>query len=119
MESAPRMGNSQERGAETIPTMEEVLFELGKYCENPKIKRELRDETGIYVLEVEGQSKTNPGENVECTYQRKGTFPNKDGSRNESSATEIHILSFKDGDVVGADNVAGYNHDTNQWEEKS
>lgn len=96
---------------EYIPTREEVLLEIEKLCKNPAIKRELRDEKGIYLLEVQEESQTQ-GESVEYRYQRKGVFPNK----NESVTTAIHVLFLKDDEPVGGHVVATYDPQTKRWE---
>ncbi len=101
----------QEKSVESIPTKEEVLLEIAKYCENPTVKRELSDEKGVYLLEVEIPG-AKPGETTEYIYQRKGEFPN--GSKAED--TIINVAYFEDGIPVGGESVATYNPDTKTWE---
>lgn len=93
---------------ERFPTKEEVLFEIGKYCENPKIKRELYDSKGsLFILEVETEV---GGEVVEYTYQREGEL-----GKNKSGATDIHKLRFTDGIPVSSDHIATYDSQTKKW----
>lgn len=93
---------------EQFPNKEEALLEIGRHCENPKIKRELYDDKGsLFILEVEAEVAGKP---VECMYQRAGTL-----GKNASTATEIHILFIEDGIPVSSDLVSTYNPQTKKW----
>lgn len=109
-EGPPRTA-PQEKSIEHIPTKEEVLLEIAKHCENPTVKRELSDEKGVYLLEVEIPG-AKPGETTEYIYQRKGEFPN--GSK--AMADVLNVTYFEDGMPVGGESVSTYNPDTKKWE---
>jgi len=96
---------------EYIPSKEEVLSEIAAHCEKYEIKRELSDDTGVYLLEVVKEGGTEKQSTV-YTYQRKGSFPN--GS--ESIATVIHVAHYRDGTPVGGDIVSEYNPQAKKWE---
>jgi hypothetical protein len=100
----------QETSAEHIPSREEGLSEIGKHCENPTIKRELRDEQGLYLLEAEVPGAAS-GETTEYIYQRKGKFPN--GS--DAKETIINVVYLEDGIPVGGHSVAEYDSATKNW----
>ena len=108
--SIPPPGSPQEKAAESIPTREEILLKIGNYCEHPVVKRELSDERGVYLLEVQQNGKM-AGETVEYIYQRKGVFPNKI----ESLATIIHVVYSTEGIPEGGHDVSQYDPETKQW----
>ncbi len=103
----------QEKSIEQFPTKQEVLaflFEIDKDCERATIKRELRDEDGLYLLEVEKKDAV-PGDTTEYIYQRKGTRP--DGSvRNH---TNINVTYLENGMPVSGTSVAEFNETTKTW----
>ena len=93
---------------ERFPNKEEVLLEIVKYCESPRIKRELYDNKGsLFILEIETEV---GGEMVEYTYQREGEL-----GKNKSNATDIHKLRFADGIPVSSDHIATYDSQTKKW----
>jgi hypothetical protein len=102
--------NRQENSAERIPSREEVISEIGKHCENPIVTRELSDEMGVYLLEMEVPG-DKPGETTLYIYQRKGEFPN--GSKAEE--TIINVAYLEDGVPVGGQSVAEYDPETEAW----
>ena len=95
--------------APRIFTREEILSEITHHCKNFTVKRELSNEDGIYLLEVEEKGHA-PGDDVEYIYQREGVFPNK----NESS-TLIHVIYSKGGVPVSGYNVSEYDPKTREW----
>jgi hypothetical protein len=100
----------QEKTLEYLPAKEEVLLEIAKYCENPTVKRELSDERGLYLLEVEIPG-DKPGETTEYIYQRKGKAPNGTAPLE----TVIDITYFVDGVPLGGHSVAEYDTKANTW----
>jgi len=88
---------------EFIPTPQDVALvfkELiaGEYKET--LRRE--DEKGLYLLEVEIPGEQE-GEVTEYAYTRKGRY--KEG---QISETEIHVVYYKDGEMVSGTIVAKY-----------
>lgn len=96
-----------ENRPESIPTREEVVSVLEQLIgkETYTIARELADEKGLYLLEV---NVTVPGEDghTEYGYMRKGRHE-KGG---QASDTAIHTSFYdKDGEVIpGGTSVARY-----------
>lgn len=108
-----KMENYIEQGSERIPTKEEVLDIIGRHAERYKLKQELFDENGPYLIEAEGEK---AGETVEYQYIRKGEFP----SGYASSGTTINVLYFdfdKEGTPCTSDTIAIYNHQTGEWQD--
>ena len=106
------MKNNFEAGPEQIPTREEVVGVIERFAENSIFVRELSDEQGLYLLEVEvGGDK--PGETIGYEYIRQGQFSNNVGS----TETVIHIVYYEDGVPVGGHNIANYNSGTRMWED--
>ena len=103
----------QEKSVETIHTKEAVLLEIAKHCENPTVKRELSDEKGVYLLEVEIAGE-KPGETIEYIYHRKGSFPNQ----NTSPIDVIEVLYSTDGIPHTGYTVAEYNPESKTWENR-
>jgi len=111
MEQQPTPRNTQENSAEYIPTREEILRELTAHCEKFEVKRELSDDQGIYLLEVEKEGGTEK-ESVLYAYQRKGAFP----TGSQSLATVVHVAYFEGDMPVRGDIVSEYNPQTKTWE---
>ena len=101
----------QEKSVESIPTKEEILSEIGKYCENPQVTLERKDAKGIYFLRAEVPS-TISGEIIDYTYQREGTFDNM-----TSGKTSIYLTHMKDGEVIYSEDKAQYTPETKKWQE--
>jgi len=106
------MENSIEKGPERIPIKEEVMEVISRFEKATTFVRELSDEQGLYLLEVQAEGK-EPGEVTQYRYQRKGTFPN----HNESLETVIQVVYYQDEIPVGGTNIAEYKSETGQWEE--
>lgn len=51
------MENSIEKGPEMIPTKEEVMEIISRFEKNTAFVRELSDEQGLYLLEVQVEGK--------------------------------------------------------------
>ena len=101
--------NIYERGAESIPTPEEVrsVFEqLIEGKEHQEIRR-LEDEQGLYLWDVVVSGEDG---NTEYSYMRKGRYP-----QGEASSTAIHVTFFDaEGNPVGGHSVA--KHVEGEWE---
>ncbi len=110
IEPPPNMESAEENNLEYIPTKDQILAEIFKYCENPtgKSQRELSDAEGIYLLETWGPSKE--GKRVLYVFQRRGTF-----GPNASQMTRIYSVDFEGDDVVGGDDIAEYYPQTKNW----
>lgn len=85
-------GRNFEKAPERFPDKEEVMEVIGRLAEGAQITRELSDEKGLYLLEVELPGE-KPGEIIEYAYARKGESP---GHENVSE-TAIHITYYQDG----------------------
>ena len=102
-----------ERKPERVLTKEEVMFAMSRFAENPTVLRELSNEAGLYLLEVqvEGEQK---GETIEYQYMRKGAFPNQ----NREVATSICACYYQDGVPISGDTISVYKSETGEWEDK-
>ena len=100
----------QERTPEKLPTVEEILEEMGLKAEECKVT-EKSDKNGVYQLEarVEGEN----GEYKVYDYARRGEF-----DTHRSSGTSIHIAEYdKDGGFNRyPEHIAEYNHETGGWQ---
>ena len=101
----------QEETLESIPSRDEILWEIGQYFENPIVNREFSDERGPYFIEVV-KSRPPSGEETLYIYHRKGIFPDN----NASAVTRIEVIYFKDNMPVGGEDLATYNPQTKKWE---
>jgi len=109
-ETAPVV--EKEKAAESAPSREHILAQMGTYCENPdtKIGREMSDESGLYFMEIE--DKDASGDLVIYEYKRAGTFANQ----NQGIMTTIQAVYFKGDMPVGGDSLANYNPETGKFE---
>lgn len=94
---------------EKILTRDEIIAAIGLYVENFSLQRELSDKDDIYLLEVTIPGE-NPGETIEYTYQRKGTF-----GPNSTTTTNISVAYYENGEPVGGKVFANYNEETGEW----
>jgi len=104
--------NLFEQKHEKIHTKKEILEIISKFAENTTFIRELSDQQGLYLLEVNIEGK-KPGEVIEYQYIRKGKFPN----RNESLETTIFITYYEDDIPVSGHNISDYNSETGEWKD--
>jgi len=101
VESVPE----EEKGPETIPTMEEVrsVFEQligGESYEDIKV---MEDDQGLYLWEIK------VGDDTEYSYMRKGTY-----EQGGASETKIYVVYTDNGLPIGGDEVAKY--DDGEWQ---
>jgi hypothetical protein len=100
-----------EKKPEKILTSAEVLEAISQHAEGFILSRELSDDKGVYLREVEviGQ---NEGEITEYQYMRKGVHSNN----NASDVTAISRIYYQDGMPVGGERVAVFNEETEEWD---
>ncbi len=110
MEQRPT--NIPERSPEKILSSEEVLQALSLYAEGYTLGRELSDEKGVYLREVEVKGERE-GEMTEYLYMRKGSY-----GMNQSDVTAISVTYYQDGMPVGGERVAVFNEETSEWVQK-
>lgn len=93
-----------ENAIEHVPTRAEVDEMLRNLIEGEYTElRSREDEEGLYLLEVSMQGK-NPGETIEYSYARKGSFP-----ETKSTTTTISLTYFDaDGMPEGGKTVADF-----------
>jgi len=111
------MENNIEKGPEGFLTKEEVLKVLSRWVsleadaetEPAKIRRELSDEQGLYLLELEEEGE-QPGETVEHMYMRKGEH-----GKNATGKTIISVTSYKDGMPTGGYTLATFDEASRIW----
>lgn len=102
------MENPFENKPAEILTKEKILSRIP---ERAHLVRELSDEQGLYLLEVEVKGE-KPGETIQFEYMRKGRYPNK----NEASESAIHAVYYQDGQPISGAKIAVYNYETGEWE---
>jgi len=91
---------------EQIPTKEEVLSLIE--TENYSITRELTDEKGLYLLEVETEEQ---GERKEFSYTRKGRF-----AECQSTETRIDIVYLDENGIpTGGEPYMILQQETGDW----
>jgi hypothetical protein len=105
--SAPK---SIESRPEKILTGAEVLEAISAYAEGYTLGRELSDEKGVYLREVEVKGEKE-GEVTEYRYIRKGEYANN----NASTETVIERVTYEDGVPTGGERVAVFNDETGEW----
>jgi hypothetical protein len=110
MEKFP--SNSPERSPEKILTSEEVLQVLSQYAEGFTPGRELSDEKGVYLREVEVKGEKE-GEVTEYQYMRRGSH-----GKNQSDVTAISVIYYQDGIPVGGERLSSLDEETGEWIEK-
>lgn len=110
MEKFPSRPKSPEAQSEKILSSEEVLEALSQHAEGFTLSRELSDEKGVYLREIEVQGEKE-GEVVEYQYMRKGMHSN----HNQSSETVIRVTYYQDGIPVTGETVARFDEQTGQW----
>jgi hypothetical protein len=104
------MENPFEKIPERVPTKEDVLNFISRFAENFAVEDERSDNQGIYSLKARVENKES-GEIAEYYYTRKGDF-----GKNQSSETIIHVVYYKNGEMISGENLATYNPGTNEWE---
>ena len=102
--------NKAEEASERILTSEEVLEALSQHAEGYTLSRELSDEKGVYLREVEVKGEKE-GEVTEYQYMRKGRHSN----HNESDRTAISVIYYEDGMPVGGERIAIFDEDAGVW----
>jgi hypothetical protein len=102
--------NKAEESPERILSSEEVLAAISEHAEGYTLSRELSDEKGVYLREVEVAG-DKEGEVTEYQYMRKGTHAN----HNESDQTAISVIYYQDGVPVGGQRIATFNDETGEW----
>ena len=105
-----RMENNIEKVPEPVLSKEEVMEFLGQFAEKGTVVRELSDESGLYLLEVQVAGEKE-GEKTEYEYTRKGSHPN--GTK--ATMTCISVAYYEDGIPVGGSGFADYNPETKEW----
>ena len=111
MEGPPRNTSETKKtqeSRESIPTREEILLQIGKYCEAPVVTQEKSDEKGIYLLRAEVAGAE--GEVHEYTYIREGNYPETNSGR-----TSIVVAHLNGDEVVFAEDKAHYDPATKTW----
>jgi hypothetical protein len=107
---SPTSGNIEKK-SEKILTSAEILEAISQHAEGFTLSRELSDEKGVYLREVEVKGEKE-GEVTEYQYMRKGIHSN----HNESEVTAISRIYYQDGMPIGGDKVAILNEETGEWE---
>lgn len=107
----PPQPRSIESKEEKILSSQEVLDVLSLFVEGYTLGRELSDERGVYLREVELEGE-KVGETIEYQYMRKGNH----GKQNASTETAISAIYYDDGIPVGGKRVAILNEETGEWE---
>lgn len=107
MEKFP--SNTPERSPEKILSSQEVLEILSQYAEGYTDGRELSDDKGVYLREVEVPGEKD-GEVTEYQYMRKGSH-----GRNQSDVTAISTIYYQDGIPVGGERIAVFSEETGEW----
>ena len=102
---------SFETNSERVPTKTEVVEVMAGFAEGGVEVRELSDEQGLYLLEIEkpGEKK---GEVNLYTYMRKGDFSNSIAT----TETHINVVYMEDNYPVGGNTVARYIPESGEWE---
>lgn len=100
---------------EDIAIVARIRSYIEKHGEDYTVRRELKaaGETYLLELEIEGEK---PGETIEYSYQRKGSFPKADGSYHAALATRIDVTVFEDGMPVAGKSVALFNEEKQEWQ---
>ncbi len=93
-----------------ILSREEVLKAISEHVEGYTLSRELSDEKGVYLREVEVAGEKE-GEVTEYQYMRKGRHSN----HNESDQTAISVIYYRDGVPVGGERIAVFSEETGEW----
>ncbi|MEK7511330.1 MAG: hypothetical protein AAB582_03775 [Patescibacteria group bacterium] len=102
--------NKAEELPEKVLSSEEILEAISTHVEGYTPGRELSDERGTYLQEVEVRGEKE-GEVTEYQYMRKG----KHGNNNESDVTAISVIYYQDGIPVGGERIAVFNDRTGAW----
>ena len=99
-----------EQFSEKILTKTEVIEILSRFVEGATEVRELSDDQGLYMFEVEKPGDL-PGERTQYIYMRKGEFPNGIATLE----THIDVVYMEGDDVVGGNSVARIS-ENGEWE---
>ena len=112
MEKPPSVRSTQETSAEYVPTKEKILEQLTQCCEGATtdIAQELRDEKGIYRLEVWGPTHDDGTRTMYGYLRTSGPFDIQ-----TSPTTRIYAIEFDGEDIVGGRDVAEYDPQTQEW----
>ena len=108
------MSNAFEKGPEKILSKDEVVEAILGFAEKAVFVRELTDEAGPYLIEMNVEGGV-PGEITQYVYVRKGSTP--DGV--QAAETTICTLEYVDGDLCGGGTVADYDYAANAWVKES
>lgn len=106
--------NYAENNREKIPTKDEVLEVVSWFAEKTIFVRELSDEKGLYLLEVQTEI-DEAGENTMYQYVRKVSS----AEPLREIVTSICAVYYQDGMPTGGDTVAIYNSQRKTWEKGS
>lgn len=98
------------KDTESVNIAERIRAWIALDSEKYTVRRELRDERGLYVLELELAGE-KPGETIEYSYQRKGSW-----RESGSLTTRIDVTYFQDGDPISGERIATFNEATGEWE---
>ncbi len=93
----------------TIFPREEILEAMSQYTEGYSVTRELSDEKGIYLLEVEGPA-DQEGVVTEYQYKRRNNSPH-----NGAVQTVINRVYYQDGVPIGGEPVAHFDEIEGRW----
>jgi hypothetical protein len=104
--------NKVERSPERILSSEEILSAISEHVEGFTLGRELSDEKGVYLLEVEVKGERE-GEVIEYQYKRKGIY--QKGTYNSSPETTISVIYYEDGRPVHGEKLAVFDEETGVW----
>ena len=102
--------NQNEKEAEYVPLRQEILYVINTYCNNPELTEEFSDDEGIYYLVTHRPGET-PNRITECSYKRRGTFPDQDAA----AETVIEFIYYVDGEARGGEIAAEYNREAKKW----
>jgi len=102
--------HTPESASERILSSQEVLDAISQFAEGYTLGRELSDEQGVYLREVEIEGEKT-GETIEYQYMRKGNH----GNQNVSMETAISVIYYDDGMPVGGSRVAILDEETGEW----
>ncbi|MDB5264842.1 MAG: hypothetical protein JWN64_413 [Parcubacteria group bacterium] len=106
--------NNPEKKQDKILSSQEVLDAISQYAEGFTPGRELSDEQGVYLREVEVKGEKE-GEMTEYRFMRKGKYPNRNGTKNAEERTLITAIFYIDGVPVGSESIAEFNEETGEW----
>jgi len=86
---------------------------LSQYAERYTLGRELTDDKGVYLREIEVEGETI-AETIEYQYIRRGDH----GNQNASAKTMISVIYYDDGKPVGGRVLSVLDEETGEWKEE-